>query len=586
MNASLVYKNLFNLFIKSFNSLFIILLLLMVIESFVAILTILSIAPFADYLIDSSLSNPSKITLNIIYLLETFNLKPSLYMFGAIFVITNIFRAALEIFIRWVVLKIKYLVIKKINIKLLTSLMQSKWSYISKVTQGELLNSLIRETGGLGDCMGMIAYQFASLIKLLTLLIVPVFLYPKFMITTILLGVICFLPFLYFYKIIYKLGIVTTKTSNGLVENLSEIIGNIKLIKGFVRNDFMIKKYKKIFNTHSKSAVDSGTLSYGFSAVYQPLGILAIVSSTIFFQTLLIADFAVIMWTLVQSLPLAGRLLATHSNIINSYASYEQISKIQNIADQNQENLTNNSIDKIDNIKLENISFAYDNKNILKNISFAIKKGQLIAISGISGSGKSTLIDLIMGFQSPDKGLIKVNDINLNTLNMDCYRKLIGYVPQDNHIFTGSLRSNLTFAKLDATDKDIYRAINFADANKIIKDLSQDLDSKVSDGGSNFSGGQKQKIALSRAILKDPDLYLLDETTSSLDKISESTIFQNFKKLKNNSAMLLITHNISSLINVDYIYFIEHGVITGHGSYLDLKRENKSFKKLCDQQDI
>ena len=586
MSTILIYKNFLELFLKSFNLIFLVFVILMILESFVAILTVLSIAPFADYMIDNNLSNPSKITDFTLQFFNTLNLEPNLILFAFIFVITNILRSVFEVSIKYGSMKIKYFLMEIINLDLINSLMNSKWSYINTLSHGKLLNSIVREVGAVGDCMGTMATQIATVFKLIVLCAIPIYLYPKFMMTVFMFCLIFLLPFLIFQKVIYRLGKKTTSTANQTVSHLSEIIRNLRLIKGFVRNDYMSERYKKSIRDHFDVALKSHTLTYAFSSFYQPLGIIAIVTTAIIYENILISDFAVIIWSLLQSLPLIGRLLNANAIIINSYPSLEQVFEIKHQAIENKEIKNDIYINQIKDIKLKKVSFLYNDTVVLDEINMTFKNRKITAIFGESGSGKSTIVDLIMVFQDPSKGTIMINNELLSDINLNSVRNKLGFVPQDNAFIKGTIRENISFGKLNAKEIEIDEAIEFSDATKIFENRPGGKDNFISDNGTNFSGGQKQKLALARSYVRNPDFYLLDETTSSLDLTSERKIIRNFNKLKKNFGVLLITHNIKTLTNIDYIYFVENGKVSGEGSFKNLKSSNQNFKKLCDAEGI
>ena len=586
MNTVFIYKNYLKFFLQSFNIIFFVFIVLMIVESFLAVLTVLSIAPFADYMIDNTLSKPSKITDLTLEFFSALNLEPNLILFASIFVVTNVLRSIFEIAIKYGSMRIKYFLMEKLNLDMINTLMNAKWSYINTLSHGKLLNSIVRETGAVGDCMGVMATQIASVFKLTVLFIMPIYLYPKFMITVFMFCLIFFIPFLFFQKVIYSLGKKTTSTANQTVSYLSEIIRNLKLIKGFVRNHYMSEKYKHSLSDHFDVALKSHTLSYALASLYQPLGIIAIVITAIIYETILISDFAVIIWSLLQSLPLIGRLLNSNATIINSYPSFEQVSEIKHKAFEKKEILNEVYINQIKDIELKNISFLYNNHLVLNEINMTFENSKITAIFGESGSGKSTIIDLIMGFQNPSKGNIKINKKMLSSINLNSVRNKLGYVPQDNSFIKGTIRENISFGNLNAKEIEIDEAIKFSDATKIFDNRLSGNDDIISDNGTNFSGGQKQKLALARAYVRKPDFYLLDEITSSLDLTSEKKIVEKLNKLKKNCGVLLITHNIKTLASIDYIYFVENGKVSGEGSFKDLKLLNQNFKKLCDAEGI
>ena len=327
-------------------------------------------------------------------------------------------------------------------------------------------------------------------------------------------------------------------------------------------------------------------MTYALSSFYQPLGIIAIVTTAIISENILISDFAVIIWSLLQSLPLIGRLLNANAIIINSYPSLEQVFEIKHQALENKEIINDIYISQIKDIKLKKVSFLYNDTVVLDEINMTFKNREITAIFGESGSGKSTIIDLIMGFQNPSKGTIMINNELLSDINLNSVRNKFGFVPQDNAFIKGTIRENISFGNLNAKEIEIDEAIEFSDATKILENRPGGKDNFISDDGTNFSGGQKQKLALARSYVRNPDFHLLDETTSSLDLTSERKIIKNFNKLKKNFGVLLITHNIKTLTNVDYIYFVENGKVSGEGSFKNLKSSNQNFKKLCDVEGI
>ena len=586
MSTIHIYRSLFGFFLKLHPVNFFILLFFIILEGAAAIFTIVSVAPFADYLTDSTLENASQVTLKIVHLTDMVGLQANILLFGLIFIGFNLLRSSFEIVLRYVTLRIKYSLIETFNTNLIRQLINAKWQFISNISHGKILNSVNRETNALGDCMGIICLQIASILKFLLLISFPTLLFPRFMITLLLLALLFLIPYLFLQKISYSLGARTTSTANMAMSSLNEIIRSMRLIKAYVKVEEVVSDYRQKIRAHFKVAVVSHTLAAAVYSSYQVLGVSAIVITTIIHKNLLLSEITIIVWSMVQALPLIGRVLSSNASLVNYFPSYEQVIKISDEATQNAENIFGKNIDDIQGINFNRVFFNHGEKPVLKGISLELKKGNIIAVVGGSGEGKSTVVDLIMGFQSPIGGEVTVDGKTLENINLQSYRKKIGYVSQDTILLTGTILSNLKLAKQDLTENQAWDALAFSDAKEMVSSLPNRLNYDLGENGSSLSGGQRQKIALARAFLLNPDIFVLDEVTSSIDKISETKILKNIKKLKSNSGVVLITHNIKSLSYVDYIYFLQGGVITNSGTFESLQETSRAFRELCEQQSI
>lgn len=227
-------------------------------------------------------------------------------------------------------------------------------------------------------------------------------------------------------------------------------------------------------------------------------------------------------------------------------------------------------INKLENLKVENIFFSYSaRKNIINNVSFSMNKGEKIAIVGESGVGKSTLVKLLLGFYNSDDGYIKWNDIKYENINLADLRSRIGYVSQDPFLFNETIMFNLTLGndkiKIDKV-KDVCRVIGLLD---FIESLPDKFLTKISENGSNLSGGQRQKISIAQAILKNPDLIIFDEATSNLDSLSELMVNTLLKQIRDIS-ILVVTHRLSSARLCDKILLLENGILIEEGNHEEL----------------
>jgi len=237
-------------------------------------------------------------------------------------------------------------------------------------------------------------------------------------------------------------------------------------------------------------------------------------------------------------------------------------------------------------IVFENVSFTYDDTNIqaLKNISFKINKGETLAILGKTGSGKSTILDLIGRLYDIDKGAIKINNTEINKLNLNDLRDSIGYVPQDAFLFSESIKTNIKFGKQDATEQDVIAAAKHAQVHKNIMGFSKGYDTVLGERGITLSGGQKQRISIARAIIKAPKILLFDDCLSAVDTETEEKILKNLKKISEGKTSIIVSHRVSSAKNADKIIVFDDGEIVQKGTHETLIKVDGYYKHLYLKQ--
>lgn len=216
--------------------------------------------------------------------------------------------------------------------------------------------------------------------------------------------------------------------------------------------------------------------------------------------------------------------------------------------------------------RVENVTFAYGEENILAGVTLDIEKGSVIGIVGKSGSGKSTLLKLLMRFWKVQKGSVRISDTDIEEINTDNLRDMEGFMTQETHLFHDSIRNNLKIAKLDATDEELEVACKKASVHDFIMSLPKGYDTSVGELGDTLSGGERQRIGLARAFLHDADLMLLDEPTSNLDSLNEAVILRALKEEAQDKTVVLVSHRQSTMRITDKVYSVEELSGTGRAS--------------------
>lgn len=235
-------------------------------------------------------------------------------------------------------------------------------------------------------------------------------------------------------------------------------------------------------------------------------------------------------------------------------------------------------------LSLENVSFNYGEKQVLKSININIEKGKTIALVGPSGGGKSTLMDLIPRFHDPKSGSIKIDGIDYRDLTVESIRSQMGTVNQESFLFNDSIFNNIAFAKPNATEEEVITAAKIANAHEFILNTENGYQTFVGDRGNRLSGGQRQRVCIARAVLANPPIMLLDEATSALDTESEKLVQEALNNLMKNRTSIVIAHRLSTIQHADQIVVIDKGEVVETGNHSELLNKNGLYKRLIDMQ--
>jgi ATP-binding cassette subfamily B protein len=238
------------------------------------------------------------------------------------------------------------------------------------------------------------------------------------------------------------------------------------------------------------------------------------------------------------------------------------------------------------NIEFKNVSFTYDDTNIqaLKDVSFKVKKGETLAIIGKTGSGKSTILDLIGRLYDINEGQLKIDGNSIEKVNLYSLRNSIGYVPQDAFLFSDSIKNNIKFGSVEASDDDVIQSAKYAVVHKNIKKFVNGYDTVLGERGITLSGGQKQRVSIARAIIKKPKILLLDDCLSAVDTETEEKILNNLEKISNGKTTIIVSHRISSTKNANKIIVLEDGKIIQEGHHEKLINSDGYYKALYIKQ--
>ena len=285
-----------------------------------------------------------------------------------------------------------------------------------------------------------------------------------------------------------------------------------------------------------------------------------------------------------QVIPPAKSLTTSYYYIQKGSASAKRIYEVLDVTE-NKNNNNNLDISNFkDKIEFKKVLFSYDNITVINNISFTIKKGEMIALVGKSGSGKSTIADILARFYKVNHGEILIDNVNINKTILNKFRNLFGIVTQEAILFNDTVYNNIRLGKLDATKEEITTAAKIANADIFINEMEDGYNTFIGEKGDKLSGGEKQRISIARAILKNPQILILDEATSSLDTESEKLVQDALIKLMKSRTSLVIAHRLSTIKNADKIIVLDKGKIVETGTHEQLIKEEGHYRKLSRLQ--
>ncbi|MEO1031358.1 MAG: ABC transporter ATP-binding protein, partial [Bacteroidota bacterium] len=383
------------------------------------------------------------------------------------------------------------------------------------------------------------------------------------------------------------------QTEQGIfLSTLEETLSGLKVIKGFNAESHFNNQFQESTNrfySFSNKLMNRQNLA---SPTSEFLGIITIAALLWYGGSMVLIDKALTGGAFITYMALAYQILTPAKAI--SKASYK-VKAGNAAADRILEILeTKSPLEDIPNakskdtfesqIKLNNISFKYEDDLVLKNFSLIVPKGKSVALVGQSGSGKSTIANLVTRFYDVNEGSICIDGDNIKDLTKHSVRHLMGIVTQDSILFNDTIRNNLKLGKPDATDEEIIDALKIANAWEFVKKLKGQLDYNIGDSGTKVSGGQKQRLSIARAVLKNPPIMILDEATSALDTESERLVQDALEHMMKNRTSIVIAHRLSTIQNADVIVVMQNGEIAEHGTHSELIAKNGVYKKLVEMQ--
>lgn len=483
-------------------------------------------------------------------------------------------------FYSWVSAKYSYMVQRELGVRVLEAYMKQGYLFFVQNNTSRLINGI---SGDASSIYGILKTLFTSLMKLLTILCIGAYIMMQSVqmaLVLLLLALLCLLVIQLLYrKSMSKNGIIRRDLMCEMNQVAMEAIQGHKEVLVMNKQEYFIKEYGDVKAKYSRVSVkvDMGTTVPAYLiemiCITGILVAVAVQMGNTSNVTQLIAQLSTIAAGAFRILPALGAITSGINTITMSTAQlgacYETVRQVKQLE---QEEQTKTELKKKytdvqlqGEIALQGVSFRYPEaeENVLENVNFTIKKGESIAFIGASGAGKTTVSDIILALLKPTEGQILMDGIDIEDLG-DQWNRIIGYVPQATFIIDDTVRHNIAFGekKTRIDDEKVWQALKIAQLDDFIRKLPHGLDTKVGERGVRFSGGQRQRLAIARALYRNPDVLVLDEATAALDNETESEVMKAIEALQGYKTLIIVAHRLTTVRKCDLIYEVKDKQIT------------------------
>ncbi|MDA9325474.1 ABC transporter ATP-binding protein/permease [Flavobacteriales bacterium] len=510
----------------------------------------------------------------------------------AMFFFKNLFRYLALFFLT----PIRNGIIHDIRMDLQKKIISLPLSFIGTKRRGDLTSRMTSDLVEIEwSIMGTLEMVFKDPINILVFLSTLIFISPSLTVFVIILFPLAGILIGYIGKNLKSSSKKGQDKLALIMSIIDENIFGIRIIKAFNAEKFINSKFRKTSEEYKKimtGVLRKKDLSSPMSELLSTIVMVIVMwfgGQLVLAETATLSPQEFIGYILIfsQIIPPVKSLTTSYYFIQKGSAAAERVYEILNTENTIKNSNNPRNIFKInDTISFNIKSFKYENNDVLKNINFNINKGKKIALVGQSGGGKSTITDLLARFYDVNDGQITIDGINIKDLELDNLRSLMGIVSQESILFNDTIYNNIKIGNLEATEKDIINAAKAAYAHEFILNCEDGYNTNIGNSGEKLSGGEKQRISIARAILKNPQILILDEATSSLDSESEKLVQNALANLMQSRTTLVIAHRLSTIENADSIIVLNNGVITEKGSHKELINKNGDYKKLYDLQSI
>ncbi|MGE5359177.1 MAG: ABC transporter ATP-binding protein [Bacteroidales bacterium] len=465
--------------------------------------------------------------------------------------------------------------------------------YFDSTQTGVLISRVMTDPEGIRNLIGTGLVQLVgSIVTAFFALGFLLYINPKLTLLTIVVLAAFGGAMSYAFRTLRPLFRERGKITAEVTGRLNQALGGVRVVKTYTaekREDLVFAQgAHKLLRNVGKSMTGVSAVSGFSNVVIGAIGVVTILvgGHAIIRGQMTVGDlFQYITFTGLMTMPIV-QIASIGTQITEAFAGLDRIRELLDTPREDADPARVLTLGDLQgHVAFEDVWFEYvPAVPVLKGVSFEARAGTTTALVGSSGSGKSTLISLVMAFNRPTKGTIKIDDIDLATLQLSSYRRHLGVVLQDNFLFDGTIAENIAYGRPRASQADIEAVSRVAHADEFIESFRDKYRTVVGERGVRLSGGQRQRVAIARAILADPRILLLDEATSSLDSESEALIQDGLRSLRAGRTTFVIAHRLSTIVSADQILVIEAGEIVERGTHDELLARGGRYRQLYDKQ--
>jgi len=472
---------------------------------------------------------------------------------------------------------------------LFNNLMRADYEYFVAHKQGDLIYNTASAPVSLSTVINVASQLIGLAILIISIVILLFSISWQGTLAVLFIGVIYYFFIRYLGRAIsYRAGKGEVEASREGTVILNEAITGIKQIKAFAAVDSWIERFGRImkerwYHSRRRTIWQQVPAPILMLLLYLVVGIIALVIKLLapgnFMD--LIPVFGTFAFAMFRLFPIIGSISGLTMQVIGVLPNVEIMNAMRNelssaVPDAGKDFPSLNS-----EIRFEKVSFGYQGRSkSLEDITFTVNKGEMTAIVGRSGIGKTTIVNLVLGLYQPDKGEVTVDGVNLSEYRVSTWLEKVGFVDQDTFITNDTIRNNITFRSEKYTDEEIVEAAEFADAHGFISELPDGYNTLVGDKGLKLSAGQRQRIAVARAMIRKPQVLIFDEATNALDNISEAAVQRAINEISKEHTVIVIAHRLSSVINADKIIVLGDRKVIEQGTHEELLEKKGLYWEL------
>lgn len=529
------------------------------------------------------------------FVFKNFNITPEqLEVFIPALLVIVIFGKGLFTFLSSYLMKsVGFKVVKKLRNDLYEHLLYQSSDYFDTTATGRLMTRLTSDVDKIQEAVSGSMKDFIQ--EFFTLIALLVFIFYTdwhLAIAAFVIAPLAVVPLATFSKYLKKRGRQNQIKMSHIYDLLHETITGNKIVKAFTMEKFELKKFFQATTEYFKTSMKLAWVGSLSSPFMEFLGgivgafILLVGTTRIAQGHISAGDFAAFLVAIFYSYTPIKRVSRANVIIQQGLASYERIKEVLQSHPQIVDRPKATTLPPLKgSVKFENVSFSYkEDRPVLQNVEFEVSPTEMVALVGLSGSGKTTIINLLSRFYDPTEGKILVDDIDIRDVKLSSLRSQIGLVTQELILFNDTVRNNIAYGLEETPMEDIMSTAKAAKAHDFIIDLPQEYDTIIGEKGALLSSGQRQRLAIARALLKNPPILVLDEATSALDSESERLIQVALANVLKDRTSIVIAHRLSTIRNANKILVVDRGRIAEVGTHQQLVRTDGIYKKLYELQ--